>query len=207
MTRNIKTFLTQKGSLLINAYRHVYESIQKILFPKGLLHRFLLIILAPMLLLQAIVLVFFFDRHWDTVRYRLARDVAGEIGTIAALIQDDYLRPEEIGPVIGALNEKLSLQLSFESHRSIPPTLPTKDPRTIRALASEIKALGYPFIIRETNDQQAAITVQLDTGLLHALAETVFQFDRLCLFNLDVWVFHSVILDCLFIHEEPSSFH
>ena len=193
MISRFKTFLLHKGLILTKACRNIYTGIERILFPKGLLHRFILIILIPLLLLQAIVLAFFFDRHWDTVRYRLARDVAGEIGTIATLIQSDYLPPEEIGPVIGALNEKLSLQISFEAHEALPKTDPTKDPTTIQALSKEIKALGYPFIIRETDSQRAAISIQLDSGLLHALVPRK-RFFSSTVYVFLIWMFGFSVL-------------
>ncbi|MSP42933.1 MAG: HAMP domain-containing protein [Alphaproteobacteria bacterium] len=55
----------------------------KNLFPKGLFARSLLIVVAPVVLLQAIITYIFFERHWDTVTRRLSRAVAGEVAMLA----------------------------------------------------------------------------------------------------------------------------
>ncbi len=61
----------------------------KNLLPKGLFGRSLLIVVAPVVLLQAIVTYIFFERHWDTVTRRLSRAVAGEV----AMLTETYSRP------------------------------------------------------------------------------------------------------------------
>ena len=57
------------------------------IFPQSLLKRFILIILLPLILLQAIIVIFFYDRHWDTVSKRLALDITGEIQFMADVIR------------------------------------------------------------------------------------------------------------------------
>ncbi|MEQ1890152.1 MAG: ATP-binding protein [Alphaproteobacteria bacterium] len=61
----------------------------KNLLPKGLFGRSLLIVVVPVVLLQAIVTYIFFERHWDTVTRRLSRAVAGEV----ALLTETYATP------------------------------------------------------------------------------------------------------------------
>ena len=61
----------------------------KNLLPKGLFGRSLLIVVAPVVLLQAIVTYIFFERHWDTVTRRLSRAVAGEV----AMLTETYSKP------------------------------------------------------------------------------------------------------------------
>ncbi len=54
------------------------------LMPKGLYARALLIIIAPMVVLQSVVAFVFMERHWNTVTRRLS---AGVVQDIAALIE------------------------------------------------------------------------------------------------------------------------
>ncbi|MDP1671449.1 MAG: HAMP domain-containing protein, partial [Alphaproteobacteria bacterium] len=61
----------------------------KNVLPKGLFARSLLIVVAPVVLLQAIVTYIFFERHWDTVTRRLSRAVAGEV----AMLTETYSSP------------------------------------------------------------------------------------------------------------------
>ena len=52
--------------------------------PKGLYARALLIIIAPMVVLQSVVAFVFMERHWNLVTQRLS---AGVVQDIAALIE------------------------------------------------------------------------------------------------------------------------
>ena len=56
----------------------------KSFMPTGLYARSLLIIIAPMVILQSVVAFVFMERHWNTVTYRLSAAVTQDI---AALIE------------------------------------------------------------------------------------------------------------------------
>ena len=58
----------------------------RIFLPKSLSSRFVLIILSPLLFLQLTMMLFFYERHWDTISKRLALDITGEINIIAEII-------------------------------------------------------------------------------------------------------------------------
>jgi len=62
----------------------MFNSLKRMI-PQTLFARSLLIIVTPALLLQLLVAIFFFDRHWDEMTERLAQAVSGEI----ALAMDD----------------------------------------------------------------------------------------------------------------------
>src|SRR5580698_2902801 len=53
--------------------------------PRGLLGRSLIIIVAPMVLLQGVVTYVFFERDLDTTTRLLARDVAADVSLLATL--------------------------------------------------------------------------------------------------------------------------
>src|ERR1700679_3963162 len=53
--------------------------------PRGLFGRSLIIIVAPIVLLQAIIAYVFFERDLDTTTRRLARDVAADTAMLVAL--------------------------------------------------------------------------------------------------------------------------
>src|SRR5882757_498525 len=59
--------------------------------PRGLFGRSLIIIVMPVVLLQAVVTYLLFDRQWDTVTMRISRGVAAQI----ALFVQSY---ETLGP-------------------------------------------------------------------------------------------------------------
>ncbi len=144
------------------------KRLKSVLMPEGLLHRFILIILIPMMILQVVVLVFFFNRHWDTVSHRLSRDVADEIGAVAALIQSHNLSQDEIDSVINEMNKRLLINLYFEKNARLPKTSRSTPGGTMDILIRELKGVGYPFIIHETDRREAAVSFELDSGVLHS---------------------------------------
>jgi two-component system osmolarity sensor histidine kinase EnvZ len=65
----------------------------KRLLPRGLFGRSLIIIVAPIVLLQAIIAYVFFERDLDTTTRRLARDVAADMAMLVAL-EDNHQSPQ-----------------------------------------------------------------------------------------------------------------
>ena len=61
--------------------------------PRGLFGRSLIIIVAPIVILQAIIAYVFFERDLDTTTRRLARDVAADMALLVAL-EDNHQGPE-----------------------------------------------------------------------------------------------------------------
>jgi len=57
---------------------HPFRALKRFL-PRGLFGRSLIIIVAPVVILQAIVTYAFFERHYDVVTSRMARNVAGDV--------------------------------------------------------------------------------------------------------------------------------
>lgn len=57
--------------------------------PRGLLGRTMLIIILPMVILQAISLYMFYDRHWIKLAQRLSSSVAGDVGLVVEWYEAD----------------------------------------------------------------------------------------------------------------------
>lgn len=55
--------------------------------PKGLYGRSLIIIIAPMVLLQSVVAFVFMERHWQTVTQRLSQAVTADIAAIVDIVE------------------------------------------------------------------------------------------------------------------------
>ena len=55
--------------------------------PKGLYQRSLIIIIAPMVLLQSVLVFVFMERHWQLVTQRLSKAVTSDIAAIIDVIE------------------------------------------------------------------------------------------------------------------------
>jgi two-component system osmolarity sensor histidine kinase EnvZ len=118
------------------------------LMPKGLYARALIIIIAPIVLLQCVVAYTFMERHWQAVTRRLVEATVKDIAAINDLYEQ-YRHDDEYGQLIELARDRLKL-----SFQVLPAgDLPREQPRPFfslldRALSREINAqIKYPFWI------------------------------------------------------------
>lgn len=60
--------------------------------PRTMFGRALLIVVMPLVLLQAIATWVFYDRHWAAVSWRLSAGVAGDVGLIVETLKLVHLK-------------------------------------------------------------------------------------------------------------------
>ncbi len=91
--------------------------------PKGLYARALLIIIAPMVILQSVIAFVFMERHWNVVTQRLS---AGVVQDIAALIEiyRGYPQDAEQTQIRRIAQERLGLVVDFLPLSEMPPPGP-----------------------------------------------------------------------------------
>ena len=144
----------------------------KRIIPKGLYARSLLIIIAPMVILQSVVAFVFMERHWNHVTQNLS---AAVVQDIAALIEvyKSYPQDAEQTQVRRIAQERLGLVVDFLPLSEMPP--PGAKPffsLLDQALSVELrKQIGRPFWI-DTVGRSALveIRIQLDTAIIRVIA-------------------------------------
>jgi two-component system, OmpR family, osmolarity sensor histidine kinase EnvZ len=151
-------------------------ALKRFLVPRGLFGRSLLIVLLPLLILQLVLTVVFYDRHWSTVARWLAFALAGEVALVAEMVEeaDDAQARQD---ALDRARRHFRFALSFEPGGELAAAarvsgfLPQErvDPE-VRAAFD--RALDRPFALDTRPDelQQIAIYVQLEHGLLRVLA-------------------------------------
>jgi len=90
--------------------------------PRGLFGRSLIIIVAPMVLLQGVVTYVFFERDLDATTRRLARDVAADCALLVTL--EDSTPALERDAVRALEARQLRYRLTFHDGAALPPTPP-----------------------------------------------------------------------------------
>src|SRR5262245_15859660 len=142
----------------------------KELMPKGLWARALLIIIAPMVLLQSVVAFVFMERHWNLVTQRLSAAVVQDIAT---LIEIDKLLPQDHAQVRRIAQDKLGLVVDFLPVTELPPPGPKPFFSLVdQALSEEVrKQIGRPYWI-DTVGRSALleIRVKLDNAVMRVFA-------------------------------------
>lgn len=91
--------------------------------PRTLFGRFLLIIVTPVVLAQALATWVFYDRHWETMTRRLAFGVAGDIAMVVDLL-DRGATPEEREQTLALAARTTDLIVTLEPGKRLPEVLP-----------------------------------------------------------------------------------
>ena len=156
----------------------------KRLLPRGLFGRSLIIIIAPIVLLQAIIAYVFFERDLDSTTRRLARDVAADIALLVAL-EDNYSGDERLR--LRALSARqLQYGITFKPGQEIaPPSEPpvsTIDVALDDILAERISADRHFFTTRIGNDFE--IRAEVHDGVLAVLVPR----DRITVSKPDLFI-------------------
>src|SRR5260370_34749734 len=89
--------------------------------PKGLYARALLIMIAPMVVLQSVVAFMFMERHYNAATQRLS---AGVVQDIATLIEIDKALPQDHALARPIAQDKLRLVVDFLPVTGSPPPPP-----------------------------------------------------------------------------------
>ncbi len=142
------------------------------IMPKGLWARSLLIIIAPMVILQSVVAFVFMERHWSHVTQNLS---AAVVQDIAALIEIQRANPNDAEQALlrRIASQKLGLTVDFLPLTEMPPPGPKPFFSLLdQALSLELrKQIGRPFWI-DTVGRSALveIRIRLDNSIMRVFA-------------------------------------
>ncbi|MCH9807288.1 MAG: HAMP domain-containing protein [Alphaproteobacteria bacterium] len=142
------------------------------ILPKGLYARALIIIIAPIVVLEGVVAFVFMERHWQAVTSRLSEATARDI---AAVIQvyEDYPRDDGNSGIIALARDKLNLQMSVLQHEDLPPARPKPFFDLLdRELSRQIsKQINRPYWIDTVGQSHLVeIRVKHDDAILRFVA-------------------------------------
>jgi two-component system osmolarity sensor histidine kinase EnvZ len=140
--------------------------------PTGLYGRALIIIIAPMVVLQSVVAFVFMERHWNTVTRRLS---AGVVQDIAAVIDvyRSYPQDTERNTIRRIALERLSMSVDFLPVSEMPPPGPKPFFSLLdQALSQELsRQIRRPFWIDAVGRSNLVeIRVRLDDTVLRVFA-------------------------------------
>jgi two-component system osmolarity sensor histidine kinase EnvZ len=138
--------------------------------PKGLYARSVLIVIAPMVILQSVLTYVFMERHWQLVTRRLSTVLTQDIG---ALVDLHHLAPRDNETLVRIARERLKMDIAFLPRGELPPALPKPLFSILdAALSNEIKRqLARPFWL-DTVSRSTFIEIQilLDDSILRVIA-------------------------------------
>jgi two-component system, OmpR family, osmolarity sensor histidine kinase EnvZ len=109
------------------------------LLPKGLYARALIIIIAPVFMLQCVIAYVFLERHWLAVSQRLAESTARDIAALIEVYDDEKQRADH-SRLIALARDRLNLSMQVLPRTALPAPLPKPFFGLLdRTLSSQIK--------------------------------------------------------------------
>ncbi|MEE9376095.1 MAG: ATP-binding protein [Rhizobiaceae bacterium] len=138
------------------------------MMPTGLFGRSLIIIIAPMMLLQGVIAFVFLERHWQSVTNRLSAAVVRDIAGIVDVIET-YPQDTEFETITRIARERMNLNIKILPLEDFPP--PTAKPFFSildRALSEQMaKQLNKPFWIDTVgNSKLLELRIRLEDRVL-----------------------------------------
>ena len=140
--------------------------IKKIL-PQTLLGRSILILVVPLIILQIIITVIFYNRHWDTITRHRTIDFVNDITLVVESFEKNKSRENQIW-ILSNVSEKLQLQtiyienkkLSFEKDKQ-------KISKLEKYLLENLDPLGKKFNLNINNKKKLiTVMVEVNNGIL-----------------------------------------
>ncbi|WP_439578323.1 ATP-binding protein [Elioraea sp.] len=142
----------------------------KRLLPRSLFGRSVLIIVMPLILLQAVALQIFYGTHWEVVSRRLAAAVAGDVALAVEMLRrfpdgvdQDWLAREML--------TRTELAIRFADGEILPADPPDviQGPAEAELRAALAERVRLPFRIDWSGraEREVQIRVQLPEGVLH----------------------------------------
>jgi len=137
--------------------------------PEDLYRRSMIIVIAPMLLLQTIMAGVFLERHWERVTKTLSKSLGREIGFIVALYDTGPKTAAALKRLEDMANDRLEISMKVEKG-TLPPPMPKPRFSILHYRLSKYVnryAPGKPFWLDTSGeDGRVDIRVQVDEGLI-----------------------------------------
>jgi two-component system osmolarity sensor histidine kinase EnvZ len=163
---------------------HPFRTIKRAM-PRGLFGRSLIIIVAPVVILQGIITYVFFERHYDIMTARMARGVASDVALLINIEETYKIGPQRM-MLLDMAAKNLGYQISFQPgvhldrpYRHVMPNL--KDAMTA-VFASQFGG-AYKFTSRNVGDY-----IDLKVDMKDGVLRMMIPHKRLIASNVDIFI-------------------
>lgn len=139
--------------------------------PRGLFGRSLIIVVAPMLLLQVVATFVFLDRHWEKVTRGLAYMAANDMALVMSLY-DDIVGIDEYDAFVERIGQTIEVQIAIWPGETLPPRV---DPGIFPMLQNTLEAemsgrFKRPvWVDTVTYEKYVDVRIQVADGVVRAL--------------------------------------
>ncbi len=160
-------------SWLVKAGKFLQRRLADVL-PKGLYTRALIIIIAPIVLLEGVVAFIFMERHWQAVTRRLSEATARDVAAVVELYKD-YRKKDDYSSLVRLARDQLNLQVQVLPAGDLPSVQPKPFFSLLdKTLSNEIRLRikDTPFWIDTVGDSDhVEIKIKLKKAILSFVAQ------------------------------------
>lgn len=139
----------------------------KQLLPRSLFGRSILIIVTPLILVQLVSAYVFYENHWDTVSWRMARDLAGDMAVVVDSFRDVH-DPEQHQWLLDQAQGRMGIQVSLIEGGILPRQGLTQGNNLERTFAQALENhIRKPFRVDTgPRSSRVLVDVQIPEGVI-----------------------------------------
>lgn len=126
------------------------------LLPRRLLPRSILILVLPVILIQSVSGILFYDNHWQNISRRLALGVAADIRSAISLY-DIFPHPEDRAVILNEMKKSIGLDIRFTDAQKQPEKIRLKPNNKTSELIPALKAIGFPFTLSDLSEERRVL--------------------------------------------------
>jgi len=195
---------------LLKPFSSIYKSVSRFMYgvmPKGLFTRTFLIIVAPIVILQSVLVFVFMERHYQLVSQRMSEAVVREIDAVVYVLEN-YPQDPNYSKVEELASRALGMSMTVMPLEPLPPPAPKPffdviDQELSKAISQKI---GKPFWIDTVGRSRfVEIRIQLENSILRVFTRRSQTFASNSHIFL-VWMFSTslvlVIIALLFLRNQ-----
>lgn len=124
--------------------------------PRRLWTRAILILVLPVVLIQTVSGVLFYDNHWQNVSRRLALGIVSDIKNAFALYEA-FPSEEDRKTIVDAFRSSAELDIRFLEPQEKPEKIIIKTDNKTAKLIPALQTLGYPFSLRDLTKERSLL--------------------------------------------------
>lgn len=124
--------------------------------PRRLWSRAILILVLPVVLIQTVSGILFYDNHWQNVSRRLALGVVSDIKSAFALY-DAFPFEDDRKIIVQKFRSAAELDIRFLPAQEIPEKIKIKSDARMAELIPALRTLGYPFTLRNLTEERSVL--------------------------------------------------
>jgi two-component system osmolarity sensor histidine kinase EnvZ len=169
------------------------------IMPRTLMARASLTIVVPLILVQLISTYVFYDNHWSAMSERMAGDLAGDVATVHAFLQD-FETAEQRAWLGQTVKKTMDLEATFEEGATLNTATRLIDEAEDATDVLEDAlwlSLRRPFTIdtlRFRTDRLVAVRIQMQDGVLQVLVPRSRIFGNNSTYVFVIWMVGSSML-------------